>query len=293
MQRFVLTIAFVVVNLAAVSQTYSEMVQQAEHAYSRGLNDSCSFFFSRAFLIKTPSANDLYNAAICSKKNGSVKDCFELLHESIRAGVNISKLKIDPEWEDLYEKKTWKKLMRYARKQQAAALSKTQYPAEARQLSKIWETDQYYRFRLGKAYEQNDTALIASLWKVMRRADSLNGNVAKLEVIIDRIGWPTISRVGKYGAGTAFLVMDHSPVDIMEKYLPFLEQAARAGEASLADFATMKDRVLVNRGKKQLYGTQKYRDQLGKAVFFPIEDETNVNKRRKEMNLEPLSEFVH
>jgi hypothetical protein len=78
----------------------------------------------------------------------------------------------------------------------------------------------------------------------------------------------------------------------MEKYFPYLETAAKNGEASLANYATMKDRVLVNRGKKQVYGTQKYWDpKRAKFIFFEIEDEKNVNKRRSEVGLEPLTEF--
>jgi len=98
--------------------------------------------------------------------------------------------------------------------------------------------------------------------------------------------------VGKWGAGTAFLILDHSPREVMEKYFPYLENAAKNGEASMNNYATMKDRILVNRGKKQIYGTQKYWDGTqSKFVFFPIEDEKNVNKLRREVGLEPLLEF--
>jgi hypothetical protein len=71
-----------------------------------------------------------------------------------------------------------------------------------------------------------------------------------------------------------------------------LEAAAKNGEASLSNYAIMKDRILVNRGKQQIYGTQKYWDsKQAKFVFFEIEDEKNVNKLRKEVGLEPLKEF--
>jgi len=78
----------------------------------------------------------------------------------------------------------------------------------------------------------------------------------------------------------------------MEKYFPLLEDAAKNGEASMSNYATMKDRVLVTRNAKQIYGTQKYWDEKqGKFVFFPIEDEKNVNKMRKEVGLPVLKEF--
>jgi hypothetical protein len=109
---------------------------------------------------------------------------------------------------------------------------------------------------------------------------------------MQKIGWPTTSKVGRRGAATAFLVIDHSPREVMEKYFPFLEEAAKSGEASMRDYATMKDRILVNRGKKQIYATQKYWDEkAGKFVYFPIENEIKVNALRKEVGLEALPEF--
>lgn len=109
---------------------------------------------------------------------------------------------------------------------------------------------------------------------------------------MDKIGWPTRTKVGRDGATTAFLVFDHTSREIMEKYFPLLEKAANEGEASKRNMATMKDRILVNRGNKQLYATQKYWDEKqAKFVFFPIEDPDNINKRRKDVGLEPLEEF--
>lgn len=54
----------------------------------------------------------------------------------------------------------------------------------------------------------------------------------------------------------------------------------------------MTDRLLVmNDKKKQLYGTQ-LRPLDGKLVPEPIEDEANVDKRRKELGMPPLADYL-
>jgi hypothetical protein len=284
----------VLVSHCCFSQTYDQEVAKAGEANSKHQYDSCAVFFNRAFLLKTPSGNDMYNAAVCNAKSSNTEKAFLLLTTAIEKGINISKLKIDPDLESLHDHKKWKKLIKKANRIQLDSFNACKRPEYAKQLAKIWETDQYYRFRLGQAYESGaDTSIINNLWKKMRKADSLNDNVSKLETIINKIGWPTISNVGKLGAGTAFLVADHSSRETMEKIFPFLEEAAKNGEASMSNYATMKDRILVNKGKKQVYGTQSYRDEKGKAILFPVEDEKNLNKRRKEIGLEPLPEFAN
>jgi hypothetical protein len=63
---------------------------------------------------------------------------------------------------------------------------------------------------------------------------------------------------------------------------------APAGEVSRQDLAYLTDRVLVNDGKKQRYGTQM-------GMNFepqPIEDAGNVDQRRAEVGLPPLAEYV-
>lgn len=271
-------------------QDYEMEVRKAGDAYEKTKFDSCAFYFVNAFKIKEASGADLYNAAVCNALNLNTEQAFILLNRSIEKGINISKLRIDPELGLLQKTGDWKQLMNRAAKIQSDSFAKTRYPEYAARLSDLWEADQYYRFRLGNAYRKNDTTLANSIWKLLRQSDSVN--LLQFKAILENIGWPTISKVGRWGAATAFLVIDHAPREVMEKYFPLLEEAARNGEASMSNYATLKDRLLINRNAKQIYGTQKYWDEKqGKFVFFPIEDEKKVNKLRKEVGLSVLKEF--
>lgn len=60
-----------------------------------------------------------------------------------------------------------------------------------------------------------------------------------------------------------------------------------------SQLALLEDRVALGQGKKQMYGSQIHRNnQTGKYFVAPIEDESNVNKRRASVGLEPLEEYV-
>lgn len=272
------------------AQEYNAEVKKAEMYYDKKDYDSCDLLFTKAFQIQPPDGRDLYNAVVCAALKGAPDNALDYLCRAIRLGANISKLKIDPAFDKLHQLTGWKNLIKNADKIQNDTFNKYPYPVQAAKLAKLWEEDQYYRFRLAGAYRDKDTVLANDLWKKMRVADSLV--LQKLLPVIQEIGWPTRSKVGPHGATTAFLIIDHAPREVMESYLPYLETAAKMGEAPLSQFATLKDRVLVNRGKKQIYGTQKYWDpQQGKFIYFEIEDKENVNKLRREVGLEPLPEF--
>jgi hypothetical protein len=118
-------------------------------------------------------------------------------------------------------------------------------------------------------------------------------NTAWLKGVIDKHGWPGKSLVGEAGAHDAWLLVQHADHDrpFQKRCLDLLKDAVRKGEASGKDLAYLTDRVLVGEGKKQLYGTQ-FTTKDGEMVPSPIEDEANVDKRRKEVGLETLAEYT-
>ena len=54
----------------------------------------------------------------------------------------------------------------------------------------------------------------------------------------------------------------------------------------------MQDRILMNQGKKQIYGSQVVYNKKGEQVFYPIEDEANVNIRRAKIGMQPIEEYA-
>jgi bacterioferritin (cytochrome b1) len=129
----------------------------------------------------------------------------------------------------------------------------------------------------------------AGLIRLMNDTDAVHSN--RLSQIIDKYGWPTKSEFGSQVAEYSFLIIQHANAATQKKYFPHLETAAKQGEASMQNVAMMKDRMLMREGKPQLYGTQIV-GMNNIMMVYPIEDEANVDKRRKEMGLGPLDEYL-
>jgi hypothetical protein len=115
---------------------------------------------------------------------------------------------------------------------------------------------------------------------------------ARLIQIVEEHGWPGRSLVGEVASGGAFLILQHGDVAMQEKYLPLVREAVAAGETHPSQLAMLEDRVLVARGKPQIYGTQLTRGPDGKPSLWPIAEEAQVAERRARMGLEPLVEYL-
>ncbi len=117
-------------------------------------------------------------------------------------------------------------------------------------------------------------------------------NLAQVKHLIDRYGWLGKSIVGARGNQALFLVIQHADLAIQEQYFPLLRQSVEAGESRPGHLALLNDRILMRQGKPQIYGSQVVFDDKGQAVFYPIEDEPNVNARRAAMGLEPIEQYA-
>jgi hypothetical protein len=133
---------------------------------------------------------------------------------------------------------------------------------------------------------------VKAVLEKMERIDK--DNLAWFKGVVQSKGWPTKSMVGSDGAVGAFLIAQHagSDLEFMNVCLGHLRKAHKAGEAEGQWVALMTDRLLIMREKKkQLYGTQ-LTAKDGQLVPQPIEDEENVDARRKEMGLPPLADYL-
>ncbi len=80
-----------------------------------------------------------------------------------------------------------------------------------------------------------------------------------------------------------------------------MEEALGKKDTDLGSYAKLVDKLLWLKGKKQIYGTQiasegkiingKYVVEKEKYLW-PVEDPENLNKRRAELSLEPIEEYL-
>ena len=125
-------------------------------------------------------------------------------------------------------------------------------------------------------------------------ADNIDScNQVQVERLIAKYGWLGKSFVGVNGNRTVFLVIQHADLVKQEKYLPLMQKAVDDGESFASDLALLQDRILMRQGKRQIYGSQVvFGKKTGAQVFYPIEDEKNVNERRKKVGLQPMEEYA-
>jgi hypothetical protein len=116
----------------------------------------------------------------------------------------------------------------------------------------------------------------------MRNIDA--DNKKSIELILNKYGWIEQSKIGTKAAEAFFYIVQHSDTTLMAKWFPEFKRLADIGEADKVHCAMMEDRLLMWRGKKQIYGTQAstFREDK-KIAIWPIEDPANVNERRRKI----------
>lgn len=119
-------------------------------------------------------------------------------------------------------------------------------------------------------------------------------NTERMKELVAEIGLPTKSKVGEEASHKAWLLVQHADHDVpFQKHYLQLMKEAYDGDVDKKDIAYLEDRVRVNEGMSQLYGTQFYIDQVHKMyVPRPIEDSENVDKRRQEIGLDVMEEYA-
>ena len=119
-----------------------------------------------------------------------------------------------------------------------------------------------------------------------------NRNAKILGDIIDKIGYPTIDKVGKEANEATWLIIQHSigQPEFMKKCAKLLEKAVSENKADPKSLAYLTDRIAVFEGKEQLYGTQFDWDEYGILSPNHFDDLTKVNERRKSIGLNTLEE---
>jgi len=135
-----------------------------------------------------------------------------------------------------------------------------------------------------------DSKQLDSLWESISLNDS--ADLERILEILGRRSWPSPDEVGERASMAVFLVLQHADSGIHATYVPIMRAAVQLGAARPEDLALMEDRLLTEQGKPQLYGSQVRMDSTGKAAFFPIADEPDVDKRRASVGLEPLESYA-
>jgi hypothetical protein len=121
-------------------------------------------------------------------------------------------------------------------------------------------------------------------------------NTALLRDLLDDYDWIDAHRFGPRIASHAWVLAQHADADpdfqqlALERMRPYLDD----GGVRPGDYAYLFDRVAVNQGRPQRYGTQPLGEcnADGSLSPKPLEDPDNVDARRAELGLGPMADAM-
>jgi len=128
-----------------------------------------------------------------------------------------------------------------------------------------------------------------AMWAPIEEADAENEKA--LLAMIPPEGWFLKSRYGDKGAKAAFMIVQHSNLALWRRFVPVLEPLVAKGEVDGQSYGLMYDRLAINEGRPQRYGSQ-MTCKGGKYVVDTLEAPETVDERRKAMGFtQSLAEY--
>lgn len=228
-------------------------------------------------------AGALYNGACCFALGGNPDRAFALLDRAVASGLqDVAHTTSDADLVSLHTDPRWTAALAKITANVKAFEATLGDPILRRELLAWMDEDQKVRMAIVKRSEMPTPETITELSAIDTKTTTY------MKAVIAKHGWPGHKLVGRDGAHAAWLLVQHADLDpaFQKHCLELIEQAVAAKDASPVDYAYLYDRVAVAEKRPQRYGTQ-FID--GKPQ--PIEDEANVDARRKAIGLGTMEEY--
>lgn len=277
---------------------YDVCITKADSLYNAKEYQASAVEFQNAFDSNDGKAysRDRYNAActfaLAGDSDKAFYHMFYLAENPKILYTNYNHVIADSDLNSLHEDERWQKVVGLIKANKEEAEKDFDKPLVAI-LDTIFQEDQGYRMQIRDIEEKygRDSDEMKTHWALINEKDSIN--LIKVQKILDERGWLGANIVGGQGNSTLFLVIQHSPLEVQEKYLPMMREAVKAGNARSSSLALLEDRVALRKGGKQIYGSQVGRNkETGEYYVSPLEDPENVDKRRVEVGLGPISDYI-
>jgi tetratricopeptide (TPR) repeat protein len=272
---------------------YFAMVRKADSLYTLGDYSQALRQYSLAFQYNSGgySVGDKYKVARAWGRVGNKDSAIFALRQEIKLGYSkLNELRKEPAFIRLHGEKEWEQLL------EAVAYNEQQlgkYKRIKDRLAEVFVLDQKYRNKFQSVIDSFgfNSREMKHLQRKMKKADAKN--LKYVSNLIDKFGWISYDSIGVEGSNVLFMVIQHADSITQEKYLPLMQNAVKQNKALANQLAMLEDRVLLRRGLKQIYGTQVFWDDVAKKwLLSPIEDEKDVDKRRAQVGLQPIRDYL-
>jgi hypothetical protein len=285
-----------VTSFGQVKKEYSKLIQEGwKLCLNKDFENSTELYEEAFSLNSNVPLVDRYNASCIYALSGNNDGAFR--HLFITANNlkwdNLNHLKNDTDLVSLHADIRWEKLVSIVVKNKQDTEKHFDKDLVA-VLDKIYFDDQSTRDQIMSKEEKygRDSKEMKAFWQTILKNDSIN--LVKVSQILDTRGWPDVKLIGRRGASTLFLVIQHADKKAQEKYLPLIEKAAANNNLPKLQYAMFYDRLVLRRGERQVYGTQLATGKESKKPYvLPLEDPRNVDKRRAKIGLSSMQENLN
>jgi hypothetical protein len=294
MKKRLLTVFILFQSISIFAQNYYEFTTEAMQLYHNKEYGKSLEQWNQAFALQKGFSNDYYNAACTASLSHNKEKTFHYLRKAIRSGwTDVAWLEKDTDFSSLHESEDWKSFLNSIPKLQEKRANQLHLKLKEK-LETLRMEDQFLRTILPDVEKKVGRDSKEYKWfreQLMRRND--DHVLEKIIKIIERHGWVGIHEVGEDANQTLWLVIQHAPLEVQEKYLPMLKESVKKGESEGWYLAFLEDRILMRKKKKQKYGTQAlWNNELKKSVIYRVEDPENINSLRRSVGLERIEDYA-
>ncbi len=173
-------------------------------------------------------------------------------------------------------------------------LFQIQYPDLQLELVEMYVNDQAVRDNLmNDLIERYHLNVDEVIQDTPFTVDANNRN--RLKEIFQEYGFPTKEMVGRDAMNGIFLMIQHSDRDKewQKSQLENIETAVKKGDMDGQSYAYLYDRIKINSGERQLYGTQfsAVDPQNNTVTLAETEDLDHLDERRMQMGMMPIEMY--
>jgi hypothetical protein len=264
-------------------QQVDELVKQSLAYFERSDFQRFEEIYQRIYIAYLKENLPLYEAAAEATEKGNNELAFECLNELIDEGCFLDEIADDETFKTLYKEEGWNVLLR-----KISVIKEGYHEELRRELRRIQDKDQGIRILYLRIKGDSLGTAVHDYMKTVVDPDCAE----RVCRILDEYGWLGEEVLGSEANEALFLGIQHADDSkIQEKYIPMLREAVKEGKADGWQLAFLTDRILMNQGKKQIYGTQKVISTIpGRSYIIPLEDPERVDELRQEVGLPSLAD---
>lgn len=273
--------------------SYADCIMKADACFMKGDYLGASNAFDKAFTHKEQiQGSHLYNGACAAAMAGLTDKAFERLNMRLHRDSDwyVENPNEDHDLANIHADERWQAYCDTIARRRDRIEANYDKPLMLR-LRSIGRSDQAVRYEFLAAYnaQPRNQQRVDSLIAEMQKTDSINQK--EICAILDTRGFAGKETVGD-ACAVYWLIIQHAPVALQKKYFPLFVEAMNRGDIAKSQVAMMDDRIAMFEGRPQKYGSQIVEDEQGRRVVYRLLDPEKVDEWRKQMELNPLADYM-